>query len=219
MPDGKRLLLHGRSPDPRLLLAPVDGSEPPRTVHVGPVNSAAGVAPDGTALLFLVSSPILGDIWRLTLADQRAEPWLATPSNEGFASFSPDGLWVAYASNDSGRPEIYVRAYSGSGGRHSVSTEGGGWPRWSGDGREIFFLSEGSLWSAAVRTALEFASDPPRKLFDVPDEILAEAFYEVFPDGQRFLMIEKDPFELRPGELVIVPGWVEEMKARVAAAN
>ena len=132
---------------------------------------------------------ILGDIWRLTPADQGAEPWLATPSDEGYATFSPDGLWVAYASDDSGRPEIYVRAYSGSGGRHPVSTEGGGWPRWSGGGREIFFLREGSLWSAAVKTAPEFASDPPRKLFDVPDEILLEAYYEVSPDDQRFVMI------------------------------
>jgi serine/threonine-protein kinase len=217
-PDSNHLLLYGRSPDLRLLLAPVDGSESPRTVHVGQVGPLT-VAPDGTALLFTVQSPILSDLSRLTLADQRAEPWLATPSDEGFASFSPDGLWVAYSSDDSGRSEIYVRAYSGSGGRHAVSTEGGGWPRWSADGREIFFLSEGSLWSAAVRTAPDFASEPPQKLFAVPDEIVVESFYEVFPDGQRFLMIEKDPFELRPGELVVVPGWVEEMKARVAAAK
>lgn len=108
-----------------------------------------------------------------------------------------------------------MREYSGSGARHQVSTQGGSHPRWSRDGREIFFSSAASLWSAAVRTSPTFPSDPPRKLFPLTDEIVISLdFYDVSPDGQHFVMIEKDPFELRPLELV-----VEEMKARLAAAK
>ena len=154
----------------------------------------------------------------LPLTGQRdAEPWLATPSEERSPSLSPDGSRVAYMSNDSGRREVYVRPYAGSGGRHQVSTQGGHSPQWSHDGREIFFESQGSLWSAAVRISPSFASDQPRKLFDLSDEILTG--FDVSPDGQRFVMVQKDPFELRPLELVVVPGWIEELKARLAPAK
>jgi hypothetical protein len=113
--------------------------------------------------------------------------------------------------------EIYVRAYSGSGGRHLVSTEGGSVPQWSRDGGEIFFVNQQSLWTASVRTSPSFAADPPRKLFDLPEEI--GGGWNVSPDGQQFVMVELDPFELRPLELVIVPGWSEEMKSRLTAAK
>jgi len=74
--------------------------------------------------------------------------------------------------------------------------------------------------SAAVRTEPTFASEAPRKLFELPEEILfGLGFYDVTPDGQRFVMIEKDPFELRPLGLVIVPNWTAELQARMAAAG
>jgi hypothetical protein len=102
-----------------------------------------------------------------------------------------------------------------------VSAQGGRRPLWSRDGREILFVTtqDRAMMSAAVRTSPTFASEPPRKLFDVPEEILfGFGFYDVTPDGQRFLMIERDPFELRPLSLVIVPGWTTERQARLAAA-
>lgn len=220
-PGGERLLLYGRSPNLRLLVEPVDGSAPSEILHTGLADWLA-VAPDGSVVLFEVNTRAgEWDIWRVALTGAGdAEPWLVTAFIERSPGFAPGGRWVAYQSNDSGRDEIYVRPYSGSRGRYQVSTQGGAWPRWSLDGREIFFKSQGSLWSAAVRTSPTFASDPPRKLFDLSEEILsAPGFYDVAPDGQRFVMIEKDPFELRPLELVIVPGWVEEMKSRLAAAK
>ncbi len=219
MPDSERLLLiEGVE---ALLLAPIDGSEPAATLHVGE-SDFVRVTPDGSAVLFgSQAAPSLYDIWRLTLANKSdAQPWLATGSSEGSPDFSADGRWVVYSSNDSGRDEIYVRPYAGSGGRHQVSTQGGSWPRWSRDGREIFFVSQGSLWSAAVRTSTTFEADSPRKLFDLSDELLTDVdFYDASPDGRHFAMIQKDPFELRPLDIVVVPGWAEEMKARLAAAK
>jgi eukaryotic-like serine/threonine-protein kinase len=220
MPDGKQLLLIGSgSEDLGLFLAPADGREAARMLLHGEFGSPA-VAPDGSAVLFgRQAAPVQWDIWRLALTrDENIEPWLATASLEAEPRFSPDGQWVTYRSNKSGENEVYVRSYAGDGGIFQVSTRGGIEPRWSRDGKEIFFLSRGSLWSVFVRASPMFSSDPPRKLFDFSDDILL-GFYDVSPDGQHFVMVEKDPFELRPLDLVIVPGWVDEMKARLAAAE
>jgi Tol biopolymer transport system component len=217
MPDGERLLLDG---GPRF--ASVDGSKPPEMLYDMDASSAT-VAPDGRWALFSTqAAPGNWDIWRANLTEERdAAPWLATPTWEQAPSLSPDGSWVAYHSDESGRFEIEVRHVSGTGGKHQVSTHGGLYPRWSHDGTEIIFSKEGSLWSAAVRTSPTFASDPPRKVFELPDEIRISGsrFYDVSPDGQHFVMVQKDPFELRPLDVVIVPGWIEEMKARLAAAK
>jgi Tol biopolymer transport system component len=222
MPDGARLLLIGSwSGEVGLQLASVDGSEAPRTLHLGEASNLA-VSRDGSTVLFgTQAGPVQWDIWRLALGSgQEKEPWLATPALEMEPSFSPDGRFVAYRSNESGRNEVYVRSYAEGGGKRQVSTQGGNNPRWSRDGREIFFLSQGSLWSAAVQTSSSFTAAAPRKLFDVSDDIVRGVdLYDVSPDGEHFVMVQKEPFELRPLELVIVPGWVEEMKARLAAAK
>jgi len=63
-----------------------------------------------------------------------------------------------------------------------------------------------------------FAAEPPQKLFDLPEDIASD-FYDVSPDGQTFVMVQMDPLELRPLDLVVCPGWVQEMKARLAAAK
>jgi hypothetical protein len=214
MPDGKSLLLQGGR------LAAVDGSRPQEALPISSVY--ASVAPDGTILFD--TNPVAGhwDIWRWKgHGEASAEPWLATPSWEEAPSFSPDGRWVAYFADESGQMEIYVRAFSGAGGRYQVSNQGGLFPRWSHDGGEIFFSNRRRLWSTAVRTASTFTSEPPQELFELPAEIRVglSQFYDVSPDGQHFVMVQQDPFELRPLDLVIVPNWIEEMKARVAAAK
>jgi len=222
MPDGRRLLLTATSEsERRLVLVQADNPGPAEELHVGEAQLAVP-APDGRGILFCAQpAPAQWDIWRLPLEGPRQlEPFLVTPVLEVSPSFSPDGRLVAYRSHESGRSEIYVRPYPGPGPRHLVSTHGGNMPLWSRDGREIFFVSGGASMSAAVRTAPTFASEAPRKLFDLPEEILwGFGFYDVSPDGQRFVMIEKDPFELRPLGLVIVPNWTAELEARMAAAG
>jgi len=220
MPDGERLLL---AVDPGMLLVSVDGGDEPERFPFAAIASATSVSPDSSAFLAAMQPrPGDWDIWRVPLTDQNAaELWLATPSREDSPIFSPDGRWVAYESNDSGRLEIYVRPYTGSAVRHQVSTNGGYRTRWSRDGREIFFLSGGSLWSATVQTSSGFDAEPPQKLFDLPEDVERgpNAPYDVSPDGQRFLMVQKDPLELRALDLVVIPNWVEEMKSRLAEAK
>jgi serine/threonine-protein kinase len=221
MPDGERLVLDGSSSgDHGLLVARVDGSEPPQVFPTGVSAQWPAVAPDGSAVLFVVQ-PRPGDldIWRATLTgNSEVEPWLATRNIERRPQFSPDGRWVAYFSDDSGREEIYVRPYAGSAVTHQVSAQGGASPLWArGDGGEIIFRSRRSLWSASVRTSPRFIAESPQRLFELPEDILGD--YDVSPDGQHFVMVQNDPIELRPLDLVVVSGWVEEMKARLAAAK
>jgi hypothetical protein len=70
----------------------------------------------------------------------------------------------------------------------------------------------------AVRQSTTFSAETPRKLFDIPEDIWSDD-YDVSPDGERFVMIERDPLELRPFDLVVIPNWAEEMKARLASAK
>ena len=91
------------------------------------------------------------DIWVLpTFGDRRPRPVVQTPFNERQGRFSPDGLWVAYNSNESGRDEVYVVPFPGPGGKWQVSTSGGSFPRWRRDGKEIFFLNGGNTVMAAA---------------------------------------------------------------------
>jgi serine/threonine-protein kinase len=222
MPDGERLVFDGSSSDGDLglLVVTVDGSEPPEAFHTGVIAQWPVVAPDGSAVLFTVL-PRSGeqDIWRVALTGKsEAEPWLATPNNnEVRPKFSPDGKWVVYMSNDSGRFEAYVRPYAGSDVRYQVSTRGAFPPRWASHGREIVFRTGRILWSAPIRTSPTFMAGPPQMLFELPEDMGGDL--DVSPDGQHFVLVQNDPIELRPFDLVVVPGWIEEMKARLAAAK
>ena len=217
MPDGRHLLLYSGSRGPRLLLATLDGDEPDQTLYVGRVLTASA-APDGSGLLFSGGEGL--DLLRLAITSRRkTEPWFATPGSHYTVSFSPDGRFVAYGSADSGREETYVSASSEPTWRRQVSTQGADLPRWSRDGKEIFFKNEGSLWSATVRTSPTFVSDPPEKLFDFSGIVSGFDSYDPSPDGRLFALVEADPFELRPLDLVVVPKFIEEMESRLATTK
>ena len=116
-------------------------------------------------------------------------PFLQTPFNEAQGQFSPDGRWVAYASNESGRNEVYVTPFPGPGSTRQVSSAGGLWPRWNRDGREIFFLApDGMLMAAAVTVrGATIEADVARPLFDARPRRVRWP-YAVSPDGQSFLV-------------------------------
>jgi eukaryotic-like serine/threonine-protein kinase len=132
---------------------------------------------DGRFILYTEVDPkTLGDIWYLAdprTKDSAAKPvrYLGTSARESQAQFSPDGRWVAYFSDESGKPEVYVRPFPSGPGQWKVSTNGGREPRWSSDGKEIYYLEPGSvnnLMAAGVRSGgkgtLEIGT--PQKLFE-----------------------------------------------------
>ena len=139
------------------------------------------------------------------------KPWLQTDFTEQHAQFSPDGRWVSYQANESGRDEVYVAPFSGPGGKRQVSTEGGGSPRWRRDGQEIFFLKGQTLTAVDVRTngsALEFG--PPHPLLGpLP---LGDFSYDVSKDGYRFLAEVTE--QLAYPELTVVQNWPAGLKTK-----
>jgi hypothetical protein len=132
------------------------------------------------------------DLWVLPLsADRKPFPFLQTEFNETRGQFSPDGSWIAYQSDESGRDEVYVASFPGPGGKRQISTAGGTFPRWRRDGKEIFYLApDNKLMAAEVKgqgAALEVGA--VRVLFDVrPGNPTSGYQYDVTSDGQRFLV-------------------------------
>jgi serine/threonine protein kinase len=155
------------------------------------------VSLDGRFLLYLVSDPMTGgDLWALPLiGDPKPFPVVQTPDNELWGQFSPDGKWVAYQSDASGRVEVYLNPFPGPGGAVPVSTTGGAQARWRPDGKELFYVAlDGRLMAVPITLAANGEVEPgaPVQLFATHIGGALQGTlrqnYMVSPDGQRFLM-------------------------------
>jgi serine/threonine-protein kinase len=144
---------------------------------------------------------------------QGPRPFLATPFLEAQPFFSPNGRWVAYESDETGRREIHVRPYPGPGPRVTVSTNGGNVPFWSHDGRELLYRHGKEIWSAPVSAADTFRAGRPQLLFraDFLGEGIWDDAFDISPDGK--ILTVRQPPESRPQRrLVYVPNWIAEMR-------
>ena len=219
-PDGKRIVFQstkgGGNPG-NLWWQLADGSGTVERLTTSEIQQVPGSwSPDGQALAFYEVNPTTGqDIWVLRLSDHKAEPFLRTPANEGAPQFSPDGRWLAYVSDESGRREIYVQPYPGPGGKWQISTEGGAEPIWGRNG-EIFYRSGNKMVAVETTTQPTFSAGKPKVLFEgayVPTR-LAAATYDVSADGQRFVMIKEEQTSSAT-QINIVLNWFEELKQKV----
>jgi len=179
-------------------------------------NKVAGSwSADGGHVLFTnLAGP--GDLWTVPLSgDKKPSPFLQTRFNETNGRFSPDGRWVAYQSNESGRPEVYVAPFPGPGGKWQVSTGGGVLPRWRRDGKELFFAvpTDGMMMAASVNgEASAFQVGAVQPLFQVRGGG-PRYFYDVSADGQRFLLNalpEQSTAAAAP--LTLVVNWTSGLK-------
>jgi len=174
---------------------PADGSRPPEPILIRDYPIPGSWSPDGRTLAFH-DLPAGGnrDILAFTpTSGEPPRPFLVTPFNERSPAFSPDGRWLAYMSDESGRDEVYVRAYPGPGPKASVSTEGGIQPVWSPDGAELFYRLGESMMVVAVETKGEaLRTSKPRVLFRGRYLIgnPNNPNYSVTSDGQRFVMVQ-----------------------------
>jgi hypothetical protein len=134
-----------------------------------------------------------------------------TKSLEFDGQVSPDGKWLAYGSGESGSEEIYVQPFPTPGGKVRVSTDGGGYPRWSKDGRELFYTTGAKVMSVEVQMTPQFRAGIPRELFTLADRA---GLWDVAPDGKRFLL-EQIPADQGPHTLQGVVNWFEELRRRV----
>jgi hypothetical protein len=166
------------------------------------------VSRDGFLLYGTVNAETGGDLWVLALhAPAEVRPFLRTSYYERFAQFSPDGKWVAYASDESSTVEIYVRPFPGAETQVRVSASGGDVPRWSRDGRQLFFYNNGKMMAANVKAATgKFEVTSVTSLFDCrPPEGFRRMFYDVMPDG-RFLMMTPTG-AAQPMSLTLTVNW------------
>ena len=157
--------------------------------------------------------------------DPKPRALLQTPFNEVDGHFSPDGRWVAYVSNESGRNEIYVMPFSTPGGKWQISTAGGVQPRWRGDGKELFFLAGNEMMAAAVNgtsTAVEVGA--VQRLFEVSRRVQnytsvavssgglgTGAVYDVAANGQRFLVNVVDGQTAAP-PITVITNWTATLR-------
>jgi serine/threonine-protein kinase len=167
-------------------------------------------SPDGKRLAFVQQQlDTRKDIWiHSTEKPEAPQVFLATRFNERSPVFSPDGRWIAYQSDQTGHAEIYVRPYPGPGPSWKVSTGSGHQPRWSSDGRRIFFREGSRAMVALVQEGPEFSTSLPEVLFDG-----LGGNWDVSPDGAYFITLESEPRE--PPRLNLVINWFEELEAKV----
>jgi Tol biopolymer transport system component len=155
------------------------------------------------------------ELWYLCWPERVARPLLQAKWTVLNAQFSPDGRWIAYASNETGTMEIYVSPFPIANGKWQVSSAGGQEPRWRQDGKELFYLSpEGKMTAVALKTGASFKAEAPVALFQTqrrqPVSSFAVFSYDVSGDGQRFLVITKVSEANAP--LSIVLNWASEME-------
>ena len=227
--DGRRLLFDWLTEGRRALAAlPADGTEALRVLVPGSWLNASSVTPDGRQVA-AVHEPDT-DILSVAVENGQipVQPLVQTPHYEGWAEFSPDGHWLAYASEASGRREVYVRRYPGPGPAAQVSIDGGQSPAWHPGGRELFFVSPRNAENRWAMMAVDVDAGSARGLgrpkplfeFDAVNLKLVCApvrCYDVARDGQGFFAVEQRPAPPLPPvtHVGLVQNWFKELKAKV----
>jgi eukaryotic-like serine/threonine-protein kinase len=202
-PDGKRIIFScnpGSVLDLYQKLASGAAGEDP-VLKSSEHKYPSDVSGDGRFLLYSSLDPkTKNDIWVLPLqGDGKPFPFLRTTFNEQNGHFSPDGHWIAYVSDESGRDEIYVRAFSpdsgaadasGTGAKWQVSYSGGQSPQWSADGKEVYYLTlDSKVMEVNVTTSPAFQAGTPKLLFQAPQQPLSQTTGDYTIDGEKFLFL------------------------------
>ena len=171
--------------------------------------------PDGRVLVYSEQRPETGfDLWALTLdGSAPPRPLLATRFHELHARLSPDGRWLAYASDESGGPQVYLRPFDGSGGALPLSAGGGSEPRWHPSGRSVLYHTDDAVLEVPLDLGAPPAAGAPRRLFAwrFPPRVFEGEHrreFDLFPDGDLLLLATPAP---EPRRLHVVLGWYQEL--------
>jgi serine/threonine-protein kinase len=229
-PDGRRLAFSWLKDGRRSLAAqPADGTAAPQIFLTGEFYLSSWT-PDGQK----IAAAQRGDIAVVTIEDGKAGAQTLThsPASEQWPAFSPDGRWLAYGSNMSGRFEVYVRPYPGTGPAEQVSIDGGLSPAWSPNGKELFFVSvpnpagRVSMMSVELEAGSRQQPGRPKPLFEFdPVDLRLSCTpvrcFDVAPDGQRFFAVQQPSGPSLPPvtHINLVQNWFEELKAKVPATR
>ena len=233
-PDGERVVLgsSGSGAFVNVFVLAADGTgELARLTESAFSQTPYSFSPDGKSLVIGEHRP-LETGWDLLLhdsEDDHTEVLLRTPATERNAEISPDGRWIAYESDQTGRLEVYVRSFPDvSAGRWQVSTDGGMAPVWARDGRGLYFVRDSAIMSVALETNGSVKASAPEVLFDSPEYVLTQTWnwraFDLSPDGKRFLMVKRvadsdsdsDSDSASKPEIRVFLNWTEELKRLVS---
>jgi WD40 repeat protein len=185
------------------------GTETP-FVKDGLSKDPRGWSPDGESFVYRVSGQTTrNDLWIKPRDPAKAPyPFLAMPFDENYAVFSPDGRWMAYVSDESGRPEVYATPFPSGHGKARISTNGGTFPRWRRDGKEIVYLApDGKLVAVAVAAAGDaLAVQGAQTLFETRPAPGPGTAFDMTADGQRFVVNSMPP-SAAPPSLIVLYNW------------
>jgi eukaryotic-like serine/threonine-protein kinase len=208
-PDGERLVWYSnRGGADALWIKSASGMGQDEKLVNAPGAWPEDWSRDGQTLLYDIVDPKNGyDMYRVSITgDRKPVLVLQTPFNEGREHLSPDGRWLAYESDESGRQEVYVMSFEGQPGKWQVSANGGKQARWSPDGRELFYLSgDQRLMSVAIPAGPSFNPAMPVPLFKVNFDDNTRNAYCVAPDGKRFLFLLPDQELMTP--ITAIVNW------------
>jgi len=226
-PDGSQLSYRsGPMGSFTLWRVPADRSRTPQQVPAtGFSQSAESWSPDGSAIAYTAAGP--GTPSRIMIArldrNHQAESIDKEKAPEGSPKFSPDGRWLAYCSNESGKPQVYVQAFPGPGAKIQISSDGGTDPVWKRTGGELYYRNGDSMMAVAVSTAPTFKASRPQELWkrhyshgmssSCGPPGATSSNYDVTADGKRFLMIKDDDQDRATSrQIVVVLGWADELR-------
>ncbi|MBI4264991.1 MAG: PD40 domain-containing protein [Acidobacteria bacterium] len=189
------------------------------------MNDSRLLLADGRFLAFDEKNGETRDDARVLVIDgNETRTVAATRFAEGSPKFSPDGRWIAYASDESGMPEVYVQPSAGPGPKIQISSGGGFDPVWRRSGGELYYRSRNRMMVVSVGTAPVFRASTPRMLWEAPysDGVasscgmpgVSSSNYDVTADGQRFLMVRDEDQETGGKRIVVVLNWAEELRRR-----
>jgi serine/threonine-protein kinase len=224
-PDGRHIAFASNREGPyNLYRMAVDGTAVERLATSDHWQWPASWSPDGRTLIFMEPDPETNwDIWALPLdGERKPKRIIATRFDEGGAALSPDGRWLAYTSNESGRNEVYARPWPGPDRKWLVSTGGGFHPVWARNGRSLFYSTGERLMEVKVTAEAQFRAGQPRLRFAARFADAGTIFappYDIAPDGQRFVASLEGEATKERVDIVAVPDWFEELKARVPAPS
>jgi len=219
-PDGKHIAYTSlRNGKYGVYWKPANGSGSEELLSSSPDwITISSFSPDGEEIAINEEAPDTGfDIMILPLDGKgKLRPFLRTRFNEEFAQFSPDGHWLAYQSDESGRNEVYVQPYPGPVGKWQISNDGGSRPEWSRDGRELFYLNGDKLMAVPIQIRPAFTPGTPHMLWE-GNYFPSGHYYDVMPGAKQFLFIKQIEQPQASEQISVILNWFDELKRIVAA--